>query len=983
MKRCFRIVYKIFFIGFVLIACRTETRIQLTNWVDPFIGTGGHGHTYPGATLPFGMVQLSPDTRLTGWDGCSGYHYSDSIIYGFSHTHLSGTGVSDYGDVLIMPFSGKNNLQGGYIDENTKTDKGYGSVFRKETEVAKPGYYKVHLDKDDIDVELTSTERVGFHKYTFANGNDQKVILDLLHRDKVLESSIKISSENEIVGHRISNSWAEEQHVYFVIQFSKKIASKKIYKNDIVEMATSLEGENLKVILTFEKSDDPLLVKVGISAVDIEGARKNIETEVPDWDFENVKQKANDRWEKQLSKIEVKGGSDTDKIKFYTALYHTMVVPNLFMDVDKRYRGTDLKIHTADNFTNYTIFSLWDTYRAAHPLYTLIEREKTLDFINTFLNQYKNGGQLPVWELAGNYTGCMIGYHSIPVIVDAYINGITDFDTELALEAMLASANANKLGLEPYREFGYIPSNLEAESVSKTLEYAYDDWCIAQFAKKIGNDTVYNEFIQRAQNYKNIFDPETGFMRAKYDATFVNPFNPSEVNFHYTEANSWQYSFYAPQDVNGLIELMGGNESFENKLDSLFIVSSETSGRQQVDITGLIGQYAHGNEPSHHMAYLYSFIGKPHKTQEYVNQIKETLYSVNPDGLSGNEDCGQMSAWYVMSAMGFYPLTPASGKYILATPTFKEVTIHLENGKEFNIKASRLSKKNFYVDETYLNGEKYNRLYLSVKDVLNGGAFTFKMSNKLHAERIYTKEELPKENIDTKKITIAPYAVSLSNVFTDTIELELKSPQKEAEIFYYFDNSKVEKFTSPIKITENKSIHFYSEFKGVKSSDVKSSYFKIPKNRTITIKEKYAPQYAANGDKSVIDGITGGNDFRLGAWQGYWGIDFDATINLGKVINIKKLELSCLQDSRSWIFMPNKVEFFISLNGKEFQKVGEAFPKTKVEDYQVKTELLSVDIKNENAKYIRVVAHNQDLVPEWHLGAGNPRWVFVDELFIK
>ncbi|MBT3933342.1 MAG: glycoside hydrolase family 92 protein, partial [Bacteroidetes bacterium] len=611
-----------------LSSCSNKNQV-LTDYVDPFIGTGGHGHTYPGATLPFGMVQLSPDTRLTGWDGCSGYHYSDSIIYGFTHTHLSGTGCSDYGDILLMPYTGELLFENG-----SDGNKGYSSAFQKKNEKAEAGYYQVLLDDDHIDVELTCSKRVGFHKYTFNEVDTGRIILDLIHRDVLIDSEIKALSATKIEGVRKSSAWARNQQLFFAIEFSKAF-----FNNDIEVRVDTTKGHEFnfgngsKAVYQFVlEKDKTIMVKVGISAVSKEGAWKNLEEEIPHWDFEQVKNEANESWNKELSKIVVEGGTKEQKTIFYTALYHAMLAPDLFMDVDGQYLGRDLQIHQADGFDYYTTFSLWDTYRAEHPLLTIIDQKRTNDFINTFVKQYEQGGSLPVWEFAANETMCMIGYHSIPVIVDAYLKGIQDYDVEKVYEAMKHSANLGHLGLEAYKKYGYIPADQEPESVSKTLEYAYDDWCIAQMAKDLGKEDDYKYFIKRAQSYKNIYDKSTGFMRAKWNGSWFSPFDPKEVNIHYTEANSWQYSFYVPQDVSGLMNLMGGKEKFIEKLDQLFTENSETTGRHQSDITGLIGQYAHGNEPSHHMAYLYSYANSPWKTQEMASRIMKEMYTDQPDG---------------------------------------------------------------------------------------------------------------------------------------------------------------------------------------------------------------------------------------------------------------------------------------------------------------------------------------------------------------
>ncbi|MCD4736404.1 MAG: GH92 family glycosyl hydrolase, partial [Bacteroidales bacterium] len=705
----FRLIISFIFLS-ILLSCDSDSSQKnsgsnkvtgnVSEYVNPFIGTDGHGHTYPGASMPFGMVQLSPDTRLAGWDGCSGYHYSDSIVYGFSHTHLSGTGVGDYCDILLMPTVGKVNLNNG--SEYRKA--GYASLFSHKNETASPGYYSTFLDDYGIRVELTVTPRTGFHKYIFPENDNSNIIIDLFHRDKVIEAEMKILDETKVEGYRTSTSWAREQHVFFAAVFSKPFEKSGVATDDQVISGREARGENIKGYFSFKtKEEEDVYVKVGISSVSCEGAWKNLQSENPEWDFAEIKLNAENQWDEELSRIEIEGSSDAQKTVFYSALYHAYLVPNLFMDVDGQYRGQDQKIHQAENFDYYTVFSLWDTFRAEHPLFTLIQQDRTNDFINTMLVQSEQGGRLPVWELAANETECMIGYHAVPVITDAYIKGIRGYDAEKAFKTMKHDAELDHFGLKYYKERGYIPAHEESESVSRTLEYAYDDWCIATMAEALGKENEKEIFTERAQFYKNIFDPNSGFMRAKMNGRWFEPFDPREVNFNYTEANSWQYSFFVPHDINTLVDLMGGKENFESKLDQLFTETTETTGRNQSDITGLIGQYAHGNEPSHHMAYLYNYIGKPHKTQDYVRQIIDELYTEKPDGLCGNEDCGQMSAWYVLSAMGFYPVTPGTDTYAIGTPAFDETVIQLENGNSFKIIAEDVRSENRYIQSARLN----------------------------------------------------------------------------------------------------------------------------------------------------------------------------------------------------------------------------------------------------------------------------------------
>ena len=956
-----------------LFACQQEkenkSRTNLAQVVNPFIGTGGHGHTYPGTSAPFGGVQLSPDTRLDGWDGCGGYHYSDSIIYGFSHTHLSGTGVSDYGDILFMPITGEPKFDNG---ANFSPDSGYASQFSHSSEVAEAGYYKVKLDDYNIDVELTATERCGFQNYKYNNEEFGGLILDLKHRDELSDYQIEVIDNKTIQGKRISKAWATEQHVYFYTMFSKEFESFRYNEDSTVIYFKTNYVVNQQV-------------KTGISAVSMEGAKKNLEKEIPHWDFEKIKTETQDKWNKELSKIEVEMLSGEEDTVFYTALYHSFLNPNAFNDVDGKYRGTDLKIHQTGGFNNYTVFSLWDTYRAEHPLFVITQEQKTVDFIHTFLNQYENGGKLPVWELAGNYTGCMIGYHSIPVIVDAYQKGITGFDTDLALEAMIATATANELGKEHYIKKGYMASDEEHESTSKNLEYAYDDWCIAQFAKALGEKEVYQEYLQRAQNYKNIFEPQTGFMRAKRNQQFTEPFNPTEVNFNFTEANSWQYSFYVPQDVSGLIELHGGNENFENKLDELFTTTNETSGRHQVDIKGLIGQYAHGNEPSHHMAYLYNYVGKPHKTQEKIRQILSEFYPNNPDGLIGNEDCGQMSAWYVLSALGFYPVTPGSTDYIIGSPNVKSARINLENGKTFEIEAENQSKENIYIKSIQLNGEDYAKSFITHDNIKNGGELVFEMTNEPNTD---WKHESPISSITEYQITAVPYIISEGQVFFDELKLKINCVDKGARIYYTIDGSEPNEtstlYEGEIVLTQSSDVKAIAIENGkAQSKMIHGEFFKVDQRRKVTYKNLYDSQYAGGEDKGLIDYIRGGDDFRTGNWQGWQGQDVEIIIDLEKAQMISKLSSGYIQDIKSWIFMPKSVKYYTSQDGKNFTFAGESKSNTPDDKYGAIVDEYEIKLKGHKARYVKVVVEHYGSIPEWHLGAGSPSWLFMDEVIIE
>ena len=711
---------------------------DILNYVNPFIGTAGHGHTFPGATSPFGMVQLSPDTGLEGWDWCSGYHYSDNSIIGFSHTHLSGTGRSDLMDVMLMPFVGDVKLQAG-TKENP--DWGYRSRFSHDEEWASPGYYKVNLKDYDIMAELTVSPRCGIHRYTFPENINSHIILDLSHHfstDSVIYTSLEVINNNTITGQRKTKGWGEpgekywsNQQLFFAMQVSKPFQSVNVVTDDMIIEDKRAEGKNIKAILNFEtKQNEKVLIKVGISAVSIENALRNLSNEIPDWDFDEVLAKTQAEWRNKLSTIAVSAPEETKNI-FYTAFYHSLLAPCLYNDVNGEYLGSDKKVHTTQDFSNYTVMSLWDTFRAQNPLLTLIAPDKTNDIINSMLAQYDEYGLLPVWSLWSSETNCMIGYHSIPVIVDAYFKGIRGYNVEKAYEAMKTSAMQDEFGIKELKQYGYIPYDKYNKSVSTSLEYCYDDWCIAQIAKDLKKNDDYEYFMKRAATYKTYFDKEYKLMNGfSSKGKFRRPFDPFYSSYgecDWVEGNSWQYSFFVPHDVEGLIALHGDKNTFAEALDKLFSVPTDMSGHDvPIDITGLIGQYAHGNEPSHHVAYLYNYAGQPHKTQEKVHEIMTTLYTTQPDGLCGNEDCGQMSAWYVYSAMGFYPVNPAGGVYVFGKPMLDKADLKI-GANTFTIEAHNLSKENIYIQSIKLNGEKYNKLYITHQDIVKGGKLEFEM----------------------------------------------------------------------------------------------------------------------------------------------------------------------------------------------------------------------------------------------------------------
>ena len=1008
-----------------LFTASAQTR-DFTRWVNPFIGTGGHGHTFPGATMPFGMVQLSPDTRIDNWDGSSGYHYSDDIIYGFSHTHLSGTGIPDGCDILVTPKLG----------DSLSSSASYASKFSHTREKAEPGYYAVRFDGSEILAELTSTKRVGLHRYTFPTGEVGSIVVDLGWRDKVIDSNVTVTAKG-VEGYRRSSSWAKDQTVYFVAEFSRPLVYKALIVSESLpekrEDGSARKGK-LRSLFKFEPGEQ-VLMKVAISYVSIEGARKNLAAELPGWDFDKVRADAKAAWNKELSKIEVSGGTDDQTTNFYTALYHTMIQPNIFSDVDGQYKGHDGKVHRlrsgdtpvpmraasarkkrlaggtgdADKSVRapseqYTVFSLWDTFRAAHPLYTIIDQKRTVDFINTFIRQYEQGGRLPVWELWGEETDTMIGYHAVSVIADVMAKGIKGFDYEKAYEAAKHSAELDHFGLAAYKKRGYISMEDENESVSKTLEYAYNDWCIAQMARilerskfkeirglqdvKKGSDYLRERqlYEQRARNFENLFDTKTGFFRPKKNGGFVEPFAPNEVTFGFTEGNSWQYSFFVPQDVNRLMELMGGREKFVSKLDELFTTDQKLGGREQADLTGLIGQYAHGNEPSHHITYLYNYAGEPWKTQKYVRQILDDFYKNAPDGLIGNEDCGQMSAWYILSASGFYPVTPGDGKYVFGTPLFPEMTYRLENGKTFTIRAKNVSATNKYILNAKLNGAQYKKAFVTHDQIMSGGLLEFAMIDQPVATAF---TEFPVSSLASK--TAAVPVIYGERTFGEKTQVTLSTASSDAKLYYRIDREgeyaypdTFRAYDGPFLITENSKITAMARKQdGTRSMDTEAVFKRRPNDWTVKVISGYSTQYTGGGDNAIVDGIRGTVNFASGEWQGVQGKPYEAVIDLQRETSIREVGGSFLQVAGPWIWMPANIRFEISNNGSDWEEVADIKTDVPLTEMKPTIKEFRQAISLVKARYVRVRAFNIGKIPSWHLGAGGDPWIFVDEIFIN
>ena len=930
----------------------------LTRYVNPLVGTDFHGHTYPGAIAPFGQIQPSPDTRLEGWDGCSAYHYSDDTVYGFSHTHLNGTGCEDYGDVLLMPVMAEGS-DWHFTPQMPQTQ--FCSNFSHRSEKATPGYYRVVLDRNRVMVELTATERIAGHRYSFPRNGKKGFVIDLRHRDKVLSAGFeKQGSDGTICGWRESDAWNPHQKCYFALRCNVPVKEVRYYD----------QGQKALVVLPDDCKQAE--VYVAISGVDCEGARLNLATR-EEKDFEALRSESHQRWEQALAKIEVEGGSRTERQNFYTALYHCYTSPYLWSDVDGRYRAMNDTIYTSKK-PIYTVFSLWDTYRTLHPLMTFLEPEITEDWIRTMLNHFETGGELTMWELAAYETHCMIGYHACPVILAAQTAGILDSWTDRQrldlLEAMIATSNRSDAHLA-YAAQGYLDSKLDNETVSKTLEYSYDDWCIARYAynemmrgvsKTDTSDTfrhlqeVYNTYMRRAQSWQNIMD-EDGFMHARRNGGFVTPFNPTEVNNHFTEANSWQYSTYVPHDVAGWIAQMGGAEKAETFLDSLFNTSSETSGRDQSDITGMIGQYAHGNEPSHHAAYLYAYTGAADKLDEVVHRILHELYTPDPDGLCGNEDCGQMSAWYVMSAMGFYPVCPGSGEYVTVTPLFDRVTIHREGAEDLVI-----DRKQWQAGQFWDTRQFYNE------------------------SQVPFPQEL--------RVTPAPYFNEWQISFTDSALVSLASrnlPNDASTRIYYTLNGSTPDthaipYSHPFYIKNDITLKAvaYSTTGGY-SQVVEQNRKRFIADKKLTYVTRPEPQYSENGAQGLIDRLYGTSNYRIGGWQGWTG-DMAVVVDLLQPRSLVSVGVDCLDNMRSWIFFPTKVEVSISNDGKTF------VPWASVEnkEYEAVRERQEESVQHSftchggytTTRYVKIKATNYGKMPDWHISAGEQAWLFVDEIEI-
>jgi predicted alpha-1,2-mannosidase len=727
--------------GWFSISCNPQVKSMeakeepLARYVDPYIGTGFHGHVFLGANVPFGAVQLGPVNISEGWDWCSGYHYSDSTIYGFAHTHLSGTGIGDLGDINLMPVVGDVKLAKGQAGD---PNSGYYSLFDHKNETVEPGYYSVLLQRYNVQVRLTATERTGLHEYRFPASENAKVIIDLesgIGWDQPVESFAEQLNDTTIRGYRYSKGWAQDQRIFFTAVFSKPMKSFQLYDSTVMQNGKKYTGRKQRALASFSTTkDERVMVKVAISPVSIENAAANMKAEIPGWNFEAVRARAMQLWNNELGKIRI-STSDTSVLRcFYTAIYHTMVAPSIFNDHNGDYRGTDKKVYPAAGFTNLTTFSLWDTYRAAHPLYTLTQPERVNDMVNSMLAIYQQQGKLPVWHLMGNETNTMPGYSAVQVIADAYLKGFRGFDTALAWEAVKTTAMLDERGMNYIKKYGYIPADSLVESVAIGLEYSIADGAIARMAKQLNKNDDYAYFQKRSQNYRNYYDAVSGFMRGRLNQniwrTPFSPFESRHMKDDFTEGNAWQYTWLVPQDVYGLIQLLGGKERFIKKLDSLFVIKGDMGKEASNDISGLIGSYAHGNEPSHHISYLYAFAGQSWKTADKVRQIMSELYTDKPDGLSGNEDVGQMSSWYILSVLGLYQVNPFNGVFIFGSPLVDKAELKVGNGKTLKLAVKNNSKANRYIQSISWNGKNYSRPYILYSDLMSGGSLELEMGPK-------------------------------------------------------------------------------------------------------------------------------------------------------------------------------------------------------------------------------------------------------------
>ena len=949
--------------------------------INPFIGTGGHGHTHPSAQAPFGMIQLGPNTRYDGWDGCSGYHYTDSAMYGFTCTHLSGTGVSDYGDLLMLPYSSPTK-EGDYIK------------FFKEDEHAQAGYYACILD-DGTRIEATAGDRIGKLRLHYPPNSSPGIMVDLNFRDRVLKQDFSALGDGKFEGRRISEGWAREQHFYFGFEVTP--ASDSVWKLSPGVYWLALPDGTVNAE-----------VSIGMSGTSEEGAWKNYHGESAERDFEEIFTETQGKWAEELAKSKVKSALPDQRAIYATALYHAYSVPNLWSDVDGSYRGQDNVIYRDTVNRHYTVFSLWDTYRTAHPLYTITQPERTQEFVYGMLDMYKQRGRLPIWELAGNETDCMIGYHSVSVLADAIAKGYHT-DTALTLEAMRATAEMDVFGLGAYQESGFLSIEDESESVSKTLEYAYDDACIAWTAQRFEDWNTYMAYDQRSSAYRSLIDPESGYVRPRTNGDFYSPYNPREVNNHFTEANAFQYSFSPVHDIEGWMEVLtnfrGARENWNNLprkkqkllvksrhdvledlLDGLFYASSHTTGRDQADITGLIGQYAHGNEPSHHIAYLYNATNNPRRTSYWVHRILGSQYQNAPDGLSGNEDCGQMSAWYVMASMGMYPLVPGKPDYQISTPWWDAIHLELPNGKELDITVEDVGTYIMDYDRGDSTQIPYQKRYFTHDELIEGGHWKVKRGDEPSdwgkVYRYATKMKNP---------TPPAPIVRIPRTFTGTAQVEI-IPTGQYDLWQYhsYENVKWKKDRKGrIRIGTAYDDGFVTAITphfGYGNHVARAVFSKRDDNlEAAWVVGHASPQYTAGGPEAMVDGITGDTDWRKGHWVGVQGHDATLEITLKKSKQVQTVHVGILKDIRAWIAAPQRVEVQVLYEGDDQWHFFGAMEMDNPlgQEESVRHDVVLSNPRTDLVKAIRITYTNAGRLQDWHPGAGHQSYFFTDEVRLE
>lgn len=1006
-SRVLKFVYILLF-GLLMFSCNQVQKNNL-HLVDPMIGTDGTGHTFPGATTPFGMVQLSPSNDYKGWKWCSGYHYSDSILKGFAHTHISGAGLSGLGDILFMPTAGDIKLNPG---TDKDPDSGYRSRFSHKNESSYPGYYQVFLDDYQINVELTTTERVGFHRYTF-NSDGGNIIIDPTHNlaERIKETEIEILSDNEIEGYKYCEGEAGTRKVYFYAQFSKPFKSSGIAINDsLIEQQTKIVHANTKAYASFDiKAGESIEVKVALSFVSFEGAKANFKAEAAERNFNQALAYAENLWKEKLDKFNVESINKEDDRTFATAVYHSFISPNLISDVNGDYIIEGATYNSTK--PEYSTFSTWDTYRALHPLFTIVEHEATANFVNSLVKRHSEQKVgLPVWELLGYDNRCMIGYNTVSPLVDAVLKGVEGIDANEVFEAVYAASNAldkhspnyDVNGMEQYLAFSFVPAEVNC-SVSKTVEQNYYDWCIAKLAKKIDKKQLAIEYKNRSVGYRDLFNSNESYLWPKYqNGKWREMDNLTWTDYirNYISGNIWGYTTYVPHDMETLIELVGGDEKFVQWLDKIFTDTSQIGGETHCDISGFVGKYGHGDEPSHHMPYLYSYTSQPWKTQKYVRQVMDDFYNDTPNGLINNEDLGQMSAWYIFSALGFYPVNPCSSTYIIGSPKVKNATLELENGHEFTVKTKNNAEKNIYIQGLTLNGKDLGRNYITHNEIMQGGELIFSMGNSPNKSFGINPEGFPKSKViipDTLKkaeISYSPYDANDQFLFEGSYELELRCLTENSKIYYTLDgflpDEKSKLYTKPIHITRSTEINAISiNSKGSKSPIFKRNYFSAidisSTNKKVKIHFAHLPkQYGKEDGLMLFDRVVGTNNYGDGTWTGWNDSNCEFVIDFGEERTINFLNVGYLRACRSWIFPPKSITASISESGKEF-KIIDRKELGLVDKPEDETMLVRQILKFNKTKtrYLKVSIESSGKMPEWHAAAGYNSWLFIDEIMIN